>query len=163
MVQGGVSPPGGERDRDPAGRAHNARPRDDLGRPQPRSAGSVAAAEQPALPPQQALARAQALLDSNHAFAAHEVLESVWKVSSGSDRDLWRGLAQVCVGITHALRGNEPGAVALLRRSAETLTPYAGTAPHGIDVDGVRGWAEATCDDLRRTTTPPQLTVGARR
>jgi hypothetical protein len=109
------------------------------------------------------LARAQGLLDTNRAFAAHEVLESVWKASSGAERDLWRGLAQLCVGITHAMRGNASGAVALLQRSAETLTPYAGTAPHGVDVDGVRDWAEAAGDDLKRTTAPPQLTVGGER
>lgn len=155
-----MNPPGGGRDRDRAGRARNARARDDLGRPQPRSAGSAGGTEDPALPPREALARAQVLLDSNRAFAAHEVLESVWKATSGADRDLWRGLAQLCVGITHAMRGNASGAVALLRRSADTLTPYAGTTPHGVAVDGVRDWATTASDDLTLTTTPPQLAVG---
>jgi hypothetical protein len=162
LVQGRVSPLDSERDRDPAGRARNARARDDLGRPQPRSAGPTAVTEEPTLPPPDALARAQALLDTNRAFAAHEALESVWKASSGADRDLWRGLAQLCVGITHAMRGNASGAVALLQRSADTLTPYAGTTPHDVDIDGIREWATAAGGDLTLTATPPRLTAGAR-
>jgi hypothetical protein len=151
-------PGASDRDRDPAGRARNARLRDDLGRPLPRTAGSTAAGDEPALPPADALARAQSLLDTDRAFTAHEVLEAVWKATSGPDRGLWRGLAQICVGITHSLRGNASGAAALLQRATETLAPYAGTTPHGIDVDGLRDWASAASGDLTLTAKPPRLT-----
>ncbi len=53
-----------------------------------------------------------------------------------AERDLWQGLAQLAVGLTHALRGNARGAVTLLRRGGARLAGYAGTSPHGIDVDG---------------------------
>jgi uncharacterized protein len=146
------------RDRDSAGRARNARARDRLGRPlDRRTDGDHEAPDDIVLPPAIALARAQALLDDGQPFAAHEVLEAVWKHASGPDRELWRGLAQVAVGITHALRGNESGARTLLHRGADSLAPSAATTPHGVDVDGVRSWAISAAENLTLVTTPPRL------
>ena len=54
-------------------------------------------------------------------FHAHEVLEAAWKSGPAQERDLWQGLAQIAVGLTHARRGNARGAVALLRRGAERV------------------------------------------
>ena len=133
------------RDRDPGGRARNARARDDLGRPlAEREPG--AAEDEIALPPEAAIDRAQELLDAGQPFTAHEILEAVWKATD-IERDLWRGLAQLAVGITHALRGNEIGAAALLRRAAESLAPYDATSPHDVDVAGLRQWAVAAAAD----------------
>ena len=85
-----------------------------------------------ALPPDEALARAEELLAAGRAFAAHEVLEAAWKAAPGPERELWRGLAQVAVGLCHQQRGNRRGAVALLRRGAERVAAYADVAPHRI-------------------------------
>jgi uncharacterized protein len=148
-----------DRDRDGSGRARNARPRDPLGRPLPRGAGSAAAHDEPALTPAKALERAQQLLDNGEPFAAHEVLEAVWKQTTGTNRELWRGLAQVAVGITHALRGNESGARALLSRGESTLSSFAATTPYDIDVNGVRKWARAASIDLTLVADPPRLLV----
>jgi len=126
------------RDRDAAGRARNARPRDALGRPLPRgAAGDERLPDDLVLPPAQALRLAQQLLDEGRPFHAHEVLEASWKTAPAAERDLWQGLAQIAVGLTHALRGNAPGAAALLRRGADRVDGYAGPAPHGIDAAGV--------------------------
>jgi predicted metal-dependent hydrolase len=89
------------------------------------------------LPPEEALAEAQRLLDADRPFHAHEVLEAVWKASPDGERELWRGLAQVAVGLTHLRRGNAQGAEALLSRAAERLVPYEDAPPHGIDVQGI--------------------------
>jgi hypothetical protein len=127
------------RDRDVKGRARNARPRDALGRPLARTAATQApTAEDPALPPAQALAAAQQLLDSSRPFEAHEVLEAAWKAGPAAERDLWQGLAQIAVGLTHALRGNARGAAALLRRGADKLGGYPPRGPHDVDVAGLR-------------------------
>jgi hypothetical protein len=150
-----------DRDRDPTGRPRNARPRDELGRPLARADGVKAGTDPPVLPPDQALLTAQQLLDSGQAFAAHEVLEGVWKQSSGAGRELWRGLAQIAVGITHAQRGNASGARALLTRGCESLAEFAGTTPSGVDVDGVREWARVAGNDLDRVSRPPRLTVAS--
>jgi hypothetical protein len=90
-----------------------------------------------ALPPAEALALAQELLDTGRPFHAHEVLEASWKQAPDAERELWRGLAQIAVGLTHAQRGNARGAVALLRRGAERVSGYAAGPPYGIDAAGI--------------------------
>ena len=126
------------RDRDPAGRPRNARPRDALGRPLPRgAAGADRVPDDLALPPAEALELAQHLLDEGRPFHAHEVLEASWKQAPDAERELWRGLAQIAVGLTHAQRGNGRGAAALLRRGAGRVSGYAAVPPHGIDAAGV--------------------------
>ncbi|MUN38061.1 DUF309 domain-containing protein [Actinomadura litoris] len=129
---------GAARDRDEAGRPRNARPRDAYGRPLPHGVGGI-----PTMPddlhlePAEALVQAQRLLDDDRPFHAHEVLEAVWKAAAEDERELWRGLAQVAVGVTHLRRGNLKGAQALLSRAADRLEPFTANPPHGIDVDGV--------------------------
>ena len=132
------------RDRDTGGRPRNARPRDSLGRPLPRHAPGQPPADDRPRPPAEALAAAQELIDAGRPFHAHEVLEAAWKAAPPAERDLWQGLAQVAVGLTHALRGNARGAVSLLRRGADRLTGYPPTGPHRVDVAGVR----LTCAEL---------------
>lgn len=89
------------------------------------------------MPPAEALTEAQRLLDDDRPFHAHEVLEAVWKAAPEPERELWRGLAQVAVGITHLRRGNARGAEALLSRAADRIAPYQENPPHGIDVEGI--------------------------
>jgi uncharacterized protein len=133
-----AGPGGPARDRDPGGRPRNARPRDALGRPLPRgAAGADRVPDDLSLPPADALALAQHLLDTDRPFHAHEVLEASWKQAPDAEREMWRGLAQVAVGLTHAQRGNARGAAALLRRGAERVSGYAAEPPHGIDAAGV--------------------------
>jgi hypothetical protein len=113
------------RDRDAAGRARNARPRDGLGRPLDHAAdGEPPTPDAPALAPDAALEAAQRLLDAGRPFHAHEVLEASWKAAPAAERDLWQGLAQLAVGLTHARRGNAAGAATLLRRGAARISGY---------------------------------------
>ena len=134
------------RDRDPVGRPRNARPRDALGRPLDRD--GAADADEARIPDDLALdgpdaARlADELLRAGRPFHAHEVLEASWKTGPPGERDLWQGLAQMAVGLTHAHRGNARGAVTLLRRGAQRVRVYQGHAtsqadrdhPYGIDI-----------------------------
>ncbi|AXX32914.1 DUF309 domain-containing protein [Actinosynnema pretiosum subsp. pretiosum] len=132
-----------DRDRDPDGRARNARPRDGLGRPLPY--GAVGVERQPegvVRAPDESLREAQRLLDEGKPFHAHEVLEDAWKSAPEAERELWRGLAQLAVGLTHALRGNGRGARSLVERGARSIEPYRDARPHGVDVAGLVDWAE---------------------
>lgn len=154
-----------DRDRDERGRPRNARPRDALGRPLPHGAEGVARqAENPARSPEQALDQAQLLLDAGRPFEAHEVLEDAWKAAPAAERELWRGLAQVAVGLTHAARGNQASALRLIARGAANLAEYADLQPHGIDVRGLLAWSAAVTDtsaDAETTAArlrPPRLT-----
>ena len=137
-----------DRDRDPVGRARQARPRDALGRPLPYGHPlGVEPVPERALPVDQALTMAQSLLDEGRAFSAHEVLEAVWKAAPADERDLWQGLAQLCVGITHAQRGNRIGASRLVKRAAAHLGRYPADLPHGIDVAELLRWCERNATD----------------
>ncbi|MEU3233186.1 DUF309 domain-containing protein [Nocardiopsis alba] len=138
------------RDRNPEGRAQNQRPRDRYGRPMPHgSRGEVERVPDDAeFTVEEGLNEAQRLLDQGYAFTAHEVLEAVWKSSPEPERELWRGLAQTAVGVTHAQRGNRVGAARLLRRGAERVEPFGPNAPHGVDVAAVAGFARGLADDL---------------
>lgn len=136
------------RDRDAEGRARNARPRDALGRPLPHDAvGEPRAPEGVLREPLVALAEAQELLDAGRPFHAHEVLEDAWKSSVPEERQLWRGLAQLAVGLTHAARGNTRGAATLLERGVGNVVPYADAPPHGLDVAGLLAWGRALAAD----------------
>lgn len=143
-----MTPTSDDRDRDPGGRARNQRPRDGLGRPLPRGAAGVERVpDDLVLPPAESLAEAQRLLDAGRPFHAHEVLEGTWKSAPAHERDLWQGLAQLAVGLTHRARGNPVGAATLLRRGADRIAPYAADPPHGVDVEGLVRTARALAAD----------------
>jgi uncharacterized protein len=133
------------RDRDPAGRPRNARPRDEPGRPLPRTAadGAAPVPDDLVVTPAEAAELGGSLLAEGRPFHAHEVFEAAWKSAPDEDREFWRGLAQIAVGLTHARRGNARGAVTLLRRGAAGVRRYAGDPP-GIDP----GFVAASADDI---------------
>lgn len=131
------------------GERRMTRPRDALGRPLAHDAAGVEPVSEDPLPPLEALAFAQELVDAGRAFSAHEVLEAVWKSSPDPERDLWQGLAQLCVAVVHDARGNPTGAAALRERAAERLRGYQGNA-YGLDLGRLIGWAEAGGTELLR-------------
>jgi hypothetical protein len=140
----------GSRDRDSEGRARQARPRDELGRPLPYGALGVEPVDDRPLPPAETVAAATRLLREHRPFAAHEVFEARWKAATADERDLWQGLAQLCVAITHARRGNQVGAARLVDRGAARLDAYAagGGPAYGLDL---RAWVARA----RAEITPP--------
>ena len=152
-----------DRDRDTGGRPRNARPRDALGRPLDRTGAGADLS----IPDDLLLAGADAarladeLLRAGRPFHAHEVLEASWKSGPAGERDLWQGLAQIAVGLTHAHRGNARGAVTLLGRGAQRVRAYqaevaaaspagspaaspGGDRPYGMDLAALL----AATDDL---------------
>lgn len=126
------------RDRDSAGRARQARPRDALGRPLDYDAVGVEPVSEEPLPPEETITVATALLREGRPFSAHEVYEVRWKTGPETEKDLWQGLAQLCVALTHQARGNHRGAMRLLDRATERLSAYVHTCgpTYGLDLDG---------------------------
>jgi len=128
--------------------------------------------EDMAFTPAEAVQLAQRLIDDGRPFHAHEVLEATWKSSPIGERAMWKGLAQIAVGLTHARRGNSKGAVTLLRRGAAAVACYAaeqasspgatGSQAAGLDLEAIvtatnaladliaaRGLYAVPTDDLR--------------
>jgi uncharacterized protein len=155
-VAGGSLGGGDSRDRDAAGRARNSRPRDGLGRPLPRSA--VSGNDVPRIPDDLVVTSAEAaalggrLLAEGLPLHAHEVFEAAWKSAHGPERELWRGLAQIAVGLTHARRGNARGAVALLSRGAAQVREIEASGPVASDLEVSDlispGYVAASADEL---------------
>ena len=147
------------RDRDSAGRARSARPRDGLGRPLPYGAQGVARQPEGVVrAPEASVAEAQELLDAGKPFHAHEVFEDAWKSGPEEEQELWRGLAQLAVGLTHSARGNVTGGARLLRRGAGAVEGWASASgrgrPYGMDLAGVVAWARGLADVVERGDGP---------
>ena len=165
------------RDRDPAGRPRNARPRDALGRPLDREEAETGHERIPddlVITGTDAAALADRLLREGRPFHAHEVLEAAWKSAPPGERDLWQGLAQIAVGLTHARRGNVRGAATLLRRGAERVRARPGPPgepgrehPYGMDIPAVLAACAALAarierhglDDIPAADLSPRLLV----
>ncbi|MER6329626.1 DUF309 domain-containing protein [Streptomyces sp. NPDC001034] len=159
----------GGRDRDAEGRARSARPRDGLGRPLPYGAEGVPRQPEGVVrTPEETVAEAQSLLDAGRPFHAHEVFEDAWKSGPEDERALWRGLAQLSVGLTHAARGNAVGGARLLRRGAGAVEGWererGEDRPYGMDLAGVVRWArelagrvEAGSGPVDAATESPRL------
>jgi hypothetical protein len=149
------------RERDASGRPRNARPRDGLGRPLPRSAsgGVTRVPDDAAFTVSDGVALADQMLRDDQPFHAHEVLEALWKTRPASERDLWQGLAQIAVGVTHARRGNERGAITLLRRGADLVAGYTGPS-YGLG--DIAGSARALADRLSRDGLDPTVQYSLR-
>jgi uncharacterized protein len=149
---------GDRRDRDSEGRARNARPRDGLGRPLPYGAEGMARQPEGVVrTPEETVREAQALLAAGRPFHAHEVFEDAWKSGPEGERTLWRGLAQLAVGLTHAARGNATGGARLLRRGAGAVEEWADGGqqrPYGIDLAGVVAWARELAEAVERGGGP---------
>ncbi|GAA5217248.1 DUF309 domain-containing protein [Streptomyces thinghirensis] len=151
--------PADARDRDEEGRARNARPRDGLGRPLPYGTDGVPRQPEGVVrAPEETVAEAQRLLDAGRPFHAHEVFEDAWKSGPKEERELWRGMAQLAVGLTHAARGNVTGGARLLRRGAGAVTAWAAAAPgrgrpYGMDLDRAAGWARELAEDVEGGAT----------
>ena len=131
------------------------RARDAAGRPVPvDSPDAVEPVPEEPLPPLEAVALARELLARGRPFFAHDVLEARWKAAPEPERDLWQGLAQVCVGLTHLQRGNPVGGARLLRRGAGRLEDWSGPS-YGVDVAAVARRALAHAEAVEAGRTGP--------
>lgn len=70
------------------------------------------------------LYRGLVLLDCGLFFSCHEYFEGVWRRMQGPDRLFYHGLIQVGAAFYHHEKGNRHGAVTLLRRALDKLSPY---------------------------------------
>ena len=82
---------------------------------------------------QSAFEHGLALIERGEYFAAHEVLEDVWRAADPDERDFFQGLVHVAVAWYQAGRGNQVGCERQLEKAARRLAPYA-PVHRGLDV-----------------------------
>ncbi len=106
------------------------------------------------------LQRGLALFNAGLFFECHELLEGLWKATSGPDKDFYHGVVQVAAAFYHFEKHNRHGAVTLLTKGRDKLAPYPSTYL-GIDVAAFRrsleSWAvafESQADEKRPQTFP---------
>lgn len=88
------------------------------------------------------LERGLDLIRSGEHFAAHEVLEDVWRTAEPQERDFFQGLVHVAVAWYQAGRGNPVGCERQLEKAARRLRPYA-PVHRGLDVAALLASVEA--------------------
>jgi len=128
-----------------------ARPRDELGRPQPWDAENRLDMEDyDALSPEENHRLGREHFNAGRFFPAHEAWETVWKQRNGEpDEELFKGLSQLGAGYVHLHRGNAHGAKTLLRRAARRIAAYpAGT--EGVDTEAVARLALDHAGEIER-------------
>jgi predicted metal-dependent hydrolase len=74
-------------------------------------------------------------------YAAHEVLEDVWRASEPQERDFYQGLVHVAVAWYQAGRGNRVGCERQLEKAARRLGPFA-PEHRGVDLAATLGRVE---------------------
>ena len=93
-------------------------------------------------------------------FECHELLEGLWKATSGPDKAFYHGVVQVAAAFYHYEKHNRHGAVTLLTKGRDKLATYP-SSYLGVDVAAFRRslepWAvafEAQVDERRPQTFP---------
>jgi uncharacterized protein len=82
------------------------------------------------------LAEGLELIRRGEYFAAHEVLEDVWREAPAEERDFYQGLVHVAVAWYQAGRGRRIGCERQLEKAERRLSPYA-PAHRGVDLDAL--------------------------
>jgi predicted metal-dependent hydrolase len=73
------------------------------------------------------LRKGLALIRRGEYFAAHEVLEDVWRAAEPAERDFYQGLVHVAVAWYQAGRNRPVATSRQLEKAIRRLTPYAPT------------------------------------
>ncbi len=101
------------------------------------------------------------LFNEREFFAAHEVLEDVWRAAPPEERAFLQGLIQIAVALHHHSKGNLAGAASLLARGERNLSGYADTHG-GLDLQSLRRAVADWRTALSQAATPPPVLQLAR-
>lgn len=99
------------------------------------------------------------LIRSGEYFAAHEVLEDVWRAAGEGERDFFQGLVHVAVAWYQAGRGRPVGCERQLAKAARRLRPYA-PEHRGVDIERLLASVDAAAGTARGGSLelpPPEL------
>ena len=85
----------------------------------------------------QAIAEAVGFFNEGKYWIAHEILEYVWKGSTGVERELVGGIILVCAAFVHYQKDEEEICISILRRALKKLTNAKETY-YGIDIEEIK-------------------------
>ena len=100
-----------------------------------------------------AIRAALQLVRGGDGFAAHEVLEDLWRAAAPAERDLYQGLVHVAVATYQEQRGNPVGRRRQLEKARRRLAPYA-PADQGLDVAALLAWCDVSLEVDRCPSLP---------
>lgn len=78
-----------------------------------------------------------ALFNEGEYYKCHDSLEELWRQDTGPGRDLYRGILQIGIALYQIQRGNYRGAMKMLLRVRQWLTPLPDTC-QGVNVAALR-------------------------
>lgn len=99
------------------------------------------------------------LIRGGEYFAAHEVLEDVWRAADEDERDFFQGLVHVTVAWYQAGRGRRVGCERQLVKAERRLRPYA-PEHRGVNLERLLASVEAAAATARNGSlelAPPSL------
>ncbi len=82
----------------------------------------------------EAIEHAKSLFNEERYWECHEVLEGVWKKSSGREKHFLQGIILTCAGFVHSQKDEDDVCLSVLGRSMEKLKAMDGNY-HGIDAE----------------------------
>ncbi len=77
------------------------------------------------------------MFNAGEYYRQHDLFEALWMAEIGPARNLYRAILQIGVGYYHIQRGNYRGALKMLLRSLQWLTPLP-DACQGVDIRQLR-------------------------
>ena len=89
-----------------------------------------------------AISEAKCYFNEEKYWIAHEILESVWKESKGSERELIGGIILVCAAYVHYQKAEEEICISILKRAIKKLANAKGTY-YDVDIDKIK---DLICD-----------------
>ena len=106
--------------------------------------------------PESGLHKGLELIRDGEYFAAHEVLEDVWRAAPPEERDFFQGLVHVAVAWYQAGRGRRIGTERQLEKAIRRLQPFA-PSHRGVEVSRLIAQLQQLRDDGSLDLPPPDL------
>ena len=106
--------------------------------------------------PDSGLGKGLELIRDGEYFAAHEVLEDVWRAAPPEERDFFQGLVHVAVAWYQAGRGRRIGTERQLEKAIRRLQPFA-PSHRGVEVSRLIAQLQQLRDDGSLDLPPPDL------
>ena len=85
----------------------------------------------------EAIERSIRLFNEEKYWWSHEVLEGIWKIASGSEKELLNGLILVAAAFVHDQKNEKEICLSILQRALTKLSSSSGTY-YAINVDGIK-------------------------